>query len=218
MSAEAICIIPARGGSKRLPRKNILPFHNGEPIIAKPIRAALESRLFTEVIVSSDDDEILNIAHDLGAHAIPRPAYLAGDDVDELGAYKDVLGFTPCEFFCAIYPTAAFVTPATIRRAFAALQDDHADVAMGVTKFKQHPYQMLRKVNDFYSLAFPCCNEILSYPEAYASNGSLYWFRTKEFLENQTYYPPRLTICEVESVDINTIDDFKLAEAIYANR
>ncbi len=208
-----LAIIPARGGSKRLPRKNILPF-NGRPIISYPIRAALESRLFSKIIVSSDDDEILSVAREYGAWGVKRPAELATDTGSEIDAYKHVLENENCEIFCAIYPCAAFVTPQIIRHAKKILLHDGADVVMGVTKFEQHPYQMIMKYSDFFHLRFPDLNE-MRYPMAWASNGSLYMFRTAEFIANPTYFPDRLSIIETQNIDINTIEDFNRAEKAY---
>jgi CMP-N-acetylneuraminic acid synthetase len=208
-----ICIIPARGQSKRLPRKNILPF-NGKPIIAYPIKAALDSRLFSKVIVSSEDDEILSVAREHGAYGVKRPAELSTDKASEIEAYKHVLETEDCEYFCAIYPCAAFVKPEEIKGAFISLRSEDADVCMGVTKYDTHPYQMIMRYSDFYHLRFPELNDD-RYPDAWASNGSLYWFRTAAFSETPTYFPARLMIYPTFNIDINTLDDFKKAERVY---
>jgi CMP-N-acetylneuraminic acid synthetase len=213
---EIICIIPARSGSKRLPYKN-KKLLCGEPIICRPIRAAQESRLFSEIIVSSDDAEILHIAHEAGAHAIERPAKLATDTASEIDAYLHVLGElkTKPEYFCAIYPTAAFITPHEIRGAFDLLNGTEADVCMGVTEYEQHPWQALLMGTDgFMYQQTPTLNEQTPYPPAYASNGSLYWFRTAAFLKHQTYFPPCLSVYPTFNIDINTHEDFKRAERI----
>ncbi len=218
---SAICVIPARGGSKRLPSKNKKLFH-GKPIIAYPIKAALDSGIFSDVIVSSDSPEILNIAIDCGARGSSRPAELAVDSASEIDAYLHVLSLCSSlpEYFCALYATAAFVTAENIQDAYDEIDHIDADVCMGVTKFQQHPYQMLsrsQKDCHFYNLTFPTLNDS-KYPEAFASNGSLYFFRTETFLKNPTYYPEKLTIIEAFNIDINNQADFERAEREWKNR
>ena len=211
-----ICIIPARGGSKRLPRKNILPF-KGEPIIARPIRAAKESGVFDDVIVSSDDQEILETADKYGAHPISRPAHLSNDIVNETGAYRAVIDpMNPRpDFFMGIYATAVFTTAEDIRTAYSMIQNSDYDVVMGVSAYDgPHPYQMMVQDGKYWRLKAPGLNEMTPYPRVCASNGSLYFFRTKSFWENSSYYQKNLGVIYTKSVDINTYEDFKRAEAM----
>ena len=212
-----LCIIPARGGSKRLPRKNIMPFC-GNPIIYYPIKAALDSELFSCVIVSSDDDEILDYADNCGAIAIKRPPELCTDQSSETDAYLyhlNNMAMKP-EYFCAIYPCAAFIAPEEIKGAARHMIESKADAVMGVSSYEQHPYQMIRKSHsdEFYHLEFPTLNEI-NYPPAYASNGSLYWFRTEAFMKNPTYWQEKLVVYQTMNVDINTESDFREAEVLW---
>ena len=208
-----LAIIPARGGSKRLPRKNILPF-NGRPIISYPIRSALESGLFKKIIVSSDDDEILSIAREYGAYGVKRPSELSEDWSSEIDAYAHVLENEQCDYFCGIYPTAVFLKTSEIKGAFIELMQRKANICMGVTKFNdQHPFQtILQRGNGYYSLWVPELNEQTPYPDAYASNGSLYWFKNEKPLR---YFPEKMTVYPTFNIDINNIDDFKKAERVY---
>ncbi len=221
---DVLCIIPARGGSKRLPGKNKKLFH-GEPIITKSIKAALNCGIFTEVIVSSDDADILNISHEYGAHAIERPRHLATDNVNECDAYLHILNQLKKkpQYFCAIYPTAAFITPKEIKGAFDKMIKYGADACMGVSKYNYHPYQMLIEYRNKGNAGFlrrlsPAKNEMKEYPLAYASNGTVYWFETKSFIKNPSYWQEFLVGYETNSIDINTVEDFKKAEEEYAKR
>ncbi len=211
---SSVCIIPARGGSKRLPHKNKLPFL-GDPIISRPIKAALQSKVFDKVIVTSDDDTILSIADNWGASILLRPEELATDEISELESCMHVLKSleTLPDYFCVLYPCAVFITPEDISCSLDKMIVSEADVCMGVTKLSPHPYQTLIKDGEFYKLKFPKLNDT-KYPDTYASNGSLYWFKTLSFMEKPTYYPDKLDVYETYSVDINTAEDFRKAEEI----
>lgn len=122
---SSIAIIPARGGSKRIPRKNIKDFL-GKPIIAYAIATALESRCFSEVIVSTDDEAIADIAKQYGA-SVPfmRPLALSDDTTPTAPVINhaiEALGLDSNDLVCAIYPTAALLQTSTLQRAFEALE------------------------------------------------------------------------------------------------
>ena len=136
-----ICVIPARGGSKRIPRKNIKEFL-GKPIIAYSIEAALESNCFDRVIVSTDDDEIAKIARLHGAE-VPffRPAELSDNHIGTLPVIKhavewvDRKGSNQVEYACCLYATAPFVQAQAIALAFEQLQVLKAEYCLAVTSF-----------------------------------------------------------------------------------
>ena len=119
MKLRNIAIIPARGGSKRLPRKNILPVM-GQPLITYPLKAALDAKLFDQIIVSSEDDEILEIASGYQCHLIKRPESLAQDNSRVVDVCAHVLetleaeGNLP-EIFCLIYATALFIAAQDVK-------------------------------------------------------------------------------------------------------
>ena len=221
-----IAIIPARGGSKRLPRKNILPLA-GKPIIAYPIQTALDSGVFDKVIVSTEDAEIEAIAKQYGAEVISRPDELATDEAHELDACLHVIDFVKEETssdpdaFCVLYPTAAFMNADDIKQSLERLnQAPAADVVMGVTEYPIHPYKTLLEGDDsFLSLLFPKEAKIRSqfYPKATASCGTFYWLRTSSFRELRTYSPEKLrgyVLPAERAIDIDTKEDFIIAEKL----
>lgn len=138
MPSDSLCLIPARGGSARIPRKNIRPFH-GKPIIVWSIEAALESRCFSRVVVSTDDEEIASVARRAGAD-VPflRPGELADAHTPLVDVTRHALewfasrGYRP-RSVCQLMATAPFVTTDDLRAAFDALGD--ADYALSVSEF-----------------------------------------------------------------------------------
>ena len=128
-----ICMIPARGGSKRIPRKNIKAF-NGKPIIAYSIEAALESNCFDQVIVSTDDNEIAEVAKTYGAK-VPfiRPAELSNDYAGTIPVIKHTIEWleghnnNTIDNVCCLYATAPFIQSQTISKAFQQLQESNSD-------------------------------------------------------------------------------------------
>lgn len=121
---SAVCIIPARGGSRRIPRKNIKLFH-GKPIIAYSIEAAKESGLFDHIIVSTDDEEIASVADSCGADVIDRPPDLALDEVGTQEVMREeLLWVMPRpEYACCIYPCAPMMTVAQLQFGFELICD-----------------------------------------------------------------------------------------------
>jgi len=217
-----IAIIPARGGSKRLPRKNVLPI-GGKPMLVWPIEACLESGVFQSVIVSTDDDEIAVAAQKAGARIIIRPPETATDTAHESMAYKHVLytlaaeNITPA-YFCGIYATAILLESQDFQGAFKKIQTSGADVVMGVSSYDLHPYKALEKApSGHLKMVHPewCLQRSQLYPHYVASNGTLYFFRTAAFLKNPSYYPEKLAGYEIEgtrAIDIDTEEDYELAE------
>ena len=140
-----VAIITARGGSKRIPRKNIKEFC-GEPIIKYPIRAAIESGVFDEVMVSTDDEEIKTLAESYGANCpFMRDEANANDYATTVDVIKEVLTKykeTGRNFshYCVIYPTAPFVTAEKLQTAFQILEDNHADFLTPVARY-DYPVQ-----------------------------------------------------------------------------
>lgn len=219
-----VAIIPARGGSKRIPKKNIRPFC-GRPIIAYPIAAALESGLFDLVAVSTDSEEIAATARELGA-AVPfmRPAALADDftgttpvvrhAVETLLARGDDVRAA-----CCLYATTPFITAADLVRGHACLRD--APAAFSVTTF---PYPIHRGVRldnrDRVSLIWPEHRLTRSQDllEAYHDCGQFYWATTdfllcgKEFMDGEAV---GVRIPRHRVQDIDTEEDWVRAEAMY---
>lgn len=216
---KPIAIIPARGGSKRLPRKNILPV-NGRPLIGWVIETCLKSGVFDSVIVSTEDSEIEQIAASEGARVIPRPMEFATDTAHEFLAYRHVLDtLDPLpEFFCGVYPTAALLAPEDLQGACKKLVDTKADIVMGVSSFPLHPYKALEETaGGFLKMVHPewCTKQSQTYPHYVASNGTFYFHRTEAFLASPSYYPEKLAGYEIpyeRAIDIDTAEDYKFLD------
>ncbi len=217
-----IAIIPARGGSKRLPRKNMLPIM-GAPMLTHPIKTAQESSIFDHIIVSTDDDEIARIAENHGAKVIIRPDEMASDEAHESLAYMHVLkvlakeGYEP-DAFCGIYPTAIFITPQDLQESYKLMDSDkNPDVVMSVSSFPVHPYKALQENNNGYlTMVNPvkCKQRSQFYPHYVASNGTFYWLRVNSYKNDPNYYPEKLVSYELpndRAIDIDTKQDYDWA-------
>ena len=146
---KKICIVPARGGSKRLPRKNILNFL-GQPLLNHVIEMANSSEIFEQIIVSSEDTEILNIAVKAGATIHRRPDAIATDKSTVSEVCKDVLSAFECDIFCCIYPTAVLLKKETLQSSNILFCNDSYDetkTLMGVSRYNYHPFKALVKDN-----------------------------------------------------------------------
>lgn len=220
----SIAIITARGGSKRIPRKNVKLFC-GKPIITYSIEAALQSGLFEEVMVSTEDEEIARIAREAGAQVpFMRSSESAGDyastdDVllEVLAAYKE--RGREFDSFCCLYPTAPFVTAEKLRTAMGLL--DKADSVMPVVPFS-FPPQRCMVLNGEGELR-------MKWPERaktrsqdlepyYHDCGQFYCCKTAPFLEYKTTDLPHMVpmiMSELEVQDIDNPDDWEIAELKY---
>lgn len=216
-----IAIIPARGGSKRVSRKNIVEIC-GRPTLSYAVECARRSELFEEVYVSTDDAEIARVAEEWHAAVIDRPSRIAQDrsTVVEvcLHALDEISGRDgSIEGFCCIYPTAIFITPEDLRASLVMLDEEpQADVVMAVSPFDFHPVQALRQNGGFWTQMWPEFHNIQSqfYPYLVASNGTLYWARSSVFRFERTFYVKRLKCYEMSPlrvVDIDTLEDLERA-------
>ncbi len=218
-----VAIIPARGGSKRLPRKNILDFM-GKPMLAYPILCAKKSGLFEKIIVSTKDREIADIAEDFGANVMERPLGLTSDNAQVISVCHDLLmqldekGEKP-DLFCCLYPTSVFLEPEDLIQSEKMLHEKNADVVMGVSGYSLHPYKAMQDVNGFLNPAFPehIRKQSQNYPDFVASNGSLYWAKVGCFMEVPDFYPKRLSGYEIPNIrapDIDTMEDYEYAKLL----
>ena len=221
-----ICVIPARGGSKRIPRKNIKEF-NGKPIIAYSIEAALKSNCFSQVIVSTDDDEISEVAKKYGA-LVPfvRPDELSNDYAGTIPVIKHAIEWMEdnnnyIENVCCLYATAPFIQSKIISKAYQQLQDSNSDYCFSVTSFSfpiQRAIKIVQgdKVNMFYPEHFNTRSQDLE--EAYHDAGQFYWGKAQAFKDESPlfsevatpYVLPRYLV-----QDIDTMEDWIRAEAMY---
>ena len=221
-----ICVIPARGGSKRIPRKNIKEF-NGKPIIAYSIEAALKSNCFDQVIVSTDDDEIAEVAKKYGAQ-VPflRPGELSNDYAGTIPVIKHAIEWmednkNSVENVCCLYATAPFIRPQIISQAYQQLNNSKVGYCFSVTSFVfpiQRAIKIVEKnkVSMFYPEYFNTRSQDLE--EAYHDAGQFYWGKAQAFKDElqiftevaTPYILPRYLV-----QDIDTPEDWIRAEAMY---
>ncbi len=222
-----LAIITARGGSKRIPRKNIREFC-GKPILAYSIEAALSSGVFDEVMISTEDDEIAEIAVRYGASFPFRRSAQAADDhattmdvlADVIAMYeKERQGVRP-ESICCIYPTAPFVTAEKLRRANNLLEESGADAVIPVVRFSYPPQRCFVTDGTFLRYKWPEYERSRSQDlePYYHDAGQFYFIRTEAMLTGQTLVPAKtapLILDETEVQDIDTLDDWIIAEMKY---
>ena len=220
---KTVAIIPARGGSKRIPKKNIKSF-NGRPMIQYPIECARVSGIFDEIIVSTDSQEIANVAISAGAK-VPflRPKELADDFTPTapvlVHAIKE-LEKTGIEidFLCCIYATAVFVQPEHLKKGYETITSTGASSVFSVTTFDFPIFRAL-KINNRGCLEMLWPEHELTrsndLPEVYHDAGQFYWLKKDEFLKNQKIYTldARPVIIPRKFVeDIDTPEDWEAAE------
>jgi pseudaminic acid cytidylyltransferase len=221
-----ICIIPARGGSVRIPRKNIKIFY-GKPIIAYSIDAAIKSNCFEKVIVSTDDDEIAEVALRYGAEVpFRRPAILSDDFVGTIPVVKHAIEWMEknnheIENVCCLYATAAFIEPIVLSSAYEKLIDQKTDYCFSVTSYS-FPVERSLTINEDnqISMLFPENFNTRSQDlyETFHDAGQFYWGKASAF-KNQTVmfsskaYPYKIARHFVQ--DIDTEEDWKRAELMY---
>lgn len=227
----AIALIPARGGSKRVPKKNIRPL-NGHPLIAYTIRAALQSECFDRVLVSSDDLETLEIASAYGADVIRRPDDYATDTSPDIDWVTHVLGvvnrFRPeYDTFSILRPTSPFRMPQTIQRAFLIWNEihgrgNHFTSLRAVEPVSQHPGKMWI-VREQEAVPFTLQpdrqpfhdSQMASLPQVFVQNASLEIAWTKTVDETGTISGKRVLPFYTEGYegwDVNTERDWLIAE------
>lgn len=223
-----LAVIPARGGSKRIPDKNIRPFA-GRPMISYSILAARQSGVFDRIIVSTDSGEIAEVARAHGAETpFLRPEELSGDHTPTAPVVAHALkwvaeeqGKEP-EFVCCIYATAPFLRPVFLRQGFDILKDTGAPAAFSVTTF---PFPIFRALHitkeGSLAMVWPeyeltRSNDLM---ETYHDAGQFYWLKTGSFLQTGRMYAQgaRPVIIPRKWVqDIDTPEDWEVAERNFA--
>lgn len=220
-----IAIITARGGSKRIPKKNVKDFL-GKPIISYSIDAALKSKLFDRVMVSTDSEEIKEVAIKCGAEV---PFMRSEKTSNDFATTRDVLievineykknGVEFDEFTC-IYPTAPFITSNLLVEAYNKFKDENANALVPVVKFS-FPPQRAFIINDKYIDVFDK-NSFLKRSQdlqpLYHDCGQFYIYKTKEFIETDKLVIDKTIGFEINEIyvqDIDSIDDWHLAELKY---
>ena len=219
---NTVAIIPARGGSKRIPRKNIRPFL-GKPIMAYVIDAALRSGLFSEVMVSTDDTEIADVARQYGA-TVPflRRVETAGDFATTADVLDEVLDQYEqrgriFDYACCLYPTAPFVTPDLLGLAFSTLTDRNFDTVYPVQRFS-FPIQRAVRLSDGrvdWLQPEHALTRSQDLEPAYHDAGQFYFFNVATFRGTHRLITDNsggVVIAEMAAHDIDTEDDWRIAE------
>jgi N-acylneuraminate cytidylyltransferase len=222
---KCIAIITARGGSKRIPRKNVKDFL-GAPIIKYSIDAALNAGCFDEVMVSTDDEEIAEIAGDLGA-MVPfiRSKENSNDFATTANVITEVLNCyklqgTEFEYACCIYPTAPFVTAHKLKTAYQKVVDSGAKTLVPVVSFGFPILRSFKIENGLVKMNWPEYMQTRSQDlqPAYHDCGQFYFFNTEIFLQTKQLFTDHTVPYEMpesEVQDIDTEEDWRIAEIKY---
>ena len=218
-----VAIITARGGSKRIPRKNIKLFRD-KPIIAWSIETALSSGLFDYVMVSTDDDEIAKIATQ---HSAEVPFMRSPETADDFSGTAEVVSEVLVElqktgkhfdYACCIYPTAPFITQTSLSEAFELMKEKNYDSVFPACAFS-YPIQRALTLNTENKVEMIWPENQLKRSQdlepAYHDAGQFYWLQAAAFLKNNTLFTSNsgvILLDEMEVQDIDTETDWKLAE------
>lgn len=222
---SSVAIITARGGSKRIPRKNIKDFC-GKPIIAYSIEAAINCGYFDEVMVSTDDQEIAEIAMRYGAKV---PFMRSEENADDFSTTRDVVKEVlsqykdmgvDYDYACCIYPTAPFITANRLKEAMKLLQESQADSVVPVVQFSFPPQRGLVMNEGRVEFKWPENALARSQDlEAFFHDcGQFYCINTKAFAKQELLFMKKtcpIVLDELEVQDIDNETDWKLAELKY---
>jgi pseudaminic acid cytidylyltransferase len=222
-----VAVIPARGGSKRIPRKNIRPFA-GKPIISYSIAAARACGLFERIVVSTEDAEIAAVARECGADTpFVRPVELADDHTGTNAVVAHALAWFAghghdVAFVCCIYPTAPFLRPDDLRRGYQALLGSGKSFAFSATSFPFAIQRALRVMpGDGVEPYFPQWIDSRSQDlePAYHDAGQFYWGRAEAFragLAMFAHHSVAVVLPRARVQDIDTSEDWERAELMHA--
>jgi len=220
-----LAIIPARGGSKRLPRKNILDL-NGKPMIAYSIEAGLKSKYIDKVVVTSDDNEILNISEKYGADIISRPNYLASDTATSFDAIKHTLeNIEKYDYIILLQPTSPLRTSKQINEAIELLDKKGADAIVSVSEMEHSPLWS-NILDDSLNMESFLKDEVLNKRSQdldtyYRLNGAIYICKISKFLKENTFFIKNSIFAykmdRNSSIDIDEKIDFDLVECMLQN-
>lgn len=222
INMSRVAIITARGGSKRIPRKNIKPFL-GKPMLQYSIEAALQSGVFDEVMVSTEDEEIAQIATQAGAQV---PFYRSERTANDFATTADVIQEVletyeqkgmHFDFACCIYPTAPFITPEKLIEGLKVLEENQADSAMPVVQFSFPPQRCVVKKGVYITPKWPknMAKRSQDLEPMYHDAGQFYWIDTKSFAKQHTVIMERtvpVILSEMDVQDIDTEEDWAMAE------
>jgi N-acylneuraminate cytidylyltransferase len=220
-NSKSLCIIPARGGSKRIPRKNIKNFL-GKPIIAYSIEAAIKSKLFDEVMVSTDDEEIAEVAKKYGAKV---PFMRTKENADDFATISDVvdevISFYESKkllyhFVCCVLPTTPLNRQEYLIEGLNLLKDTSAQFVRPIVKFSYPIQRALRQIEGgIVEMVQPEFKRTRSQDlePTYHDAGQFYWFYFKTRMQGEPKYG--FEVSQIYVQDIDTIEDWELAELKY---
>jgi len=220
-----LAIIPARGGSKRIPGKNIKNFA-GKPIISYSIDAAQKSGMFDEVMVSTDNDKIATVARACGASV---PFVRSDNNSDDYATIADVVAEVireyqkhkkEYEWICVIYPTAPFVTADKLRAAFNSVLNENADGVLPVTQYSYPPQRGLVIEESHLKMKWPENLTLRSQDlePIFHDSGQFCFVKTEAFLREKTLFLKKtipFIVSELEVQDVDSETDWTLAELKY---
>jgi CMP-N-acetylneuraminic acid synthetase len=215
-----LAIIPARGGSKRLPRKNVLDL-NGKPLITYSIEAGLKSKYIDKVIVTSDDEEILNISKQFGADTIKRPDELASDTATSFDTLKHVVDNTDkYDYVILLQPTSPLRNNKHIDEAIELLDKKNADAIVSVCEMDHSPLWS-NTLDENLSMFGFIKDDVLNKRSQdleiyYRLNGAIYICKTDKLLEEESFFIKNNIFAykmdRKSSIDIDEEIDFKFVE------
>lgn len=226
---KILAIIPARGGSKGVPRKNIKNLC-GKPLIQYTIEAAQQANVLTEIMVSTEDEEIANVAQSLGA-AVPflRPQALAGDKAPTIDAVINVLETyqqlgKSFDVVCLLQPTNPLRSAEVIQRSIAKFKETEADCLLSVREVphEYNPHWTFEEKGDTQLLKIATGEQVIiprrqELPPAYYRDGSIYLTKSSVILEQKSLYGDHISFINMEGephVNIDTLADWKKAEQL----
>lgn len=222
---SALCIIPARGGSKRIPGKNI-KFFDGKPMIERAINSAKDANVFDRIIVSTDSDQIAESALYYGAD-IPfrRPEYLSNDHATTIDVIVHAIsemtiqGYYPNNV-CCLYPCTPFTTGNMIKDLYVIMQERDSDYVFPVCEFPSAPQRALKRDYEGRTAPIDSRFEMIRTQDlevAYFDAGQFYWGKTSAWLSRKNVHSHGHSIIVdwMAGIDIDTVHDWQKAELIY---
>lgn len=224
---RALALIPARGGSKRVPRKNIRPLA-GRPLLYYSVRAAIDSGLFEKCIVSTEDHEIAAMARDCGAETpFLRDASLSTDTVQSIDVELDVLNRTPgFDVLCVLPPTSPLRSAFDIRAAWKMFMESGVNFLVSMTPYSHSPYMAIELTENHAKPVFDLewltvRSQRQKQPDLYHPNGAIWLAKTGALLEKKTYWDDTTLgyiMSRARSLDLDEEADFAVAEALLSTR
>lgn len=220
-----LAVIPARGGSKRIPRKNIKDFL-GKPLIAYSIETAIDSNLFDKIIVSTDDEEVAQVSKQYGAEVpFVRPKELSDDFTGTNDVVKHAINWfleqgAQVDYACCIYATAPLLKSQYLKQGLEKLQAYDKSFAFSVSSFPAPIQRAMRVVDNGVSMFYPehLLTRSQDLEEAYHDAGQFYWGRVKAFLDDENVFSQHscpVVLPRDLVQDIDTMEDWNKAELMY---